>query len=141
MTDNLPPLPKGDITYYITDSTMRRMECDAHSDGQMQAYARAAIDAAMAARGAVPAGWVMVPKDPTLEMLKAGHAYGYPPNIWAAMINSAPVAAAPQQVAQPSEPVCWACDGTGIVTTSSNGSGLIEAPCPNCAAAPQKPKD
>ena len=43
MTDNLPPLPEGDIKYSITDSTMRRMECDAHSDAQMQAYARAAL--------------------------------------------------------------------------------------------------
>jgi hypothetical protein len=28
---------------------------------------------------------------------------------------------------------CWACNDTGVVTTSSNGSGLIEAPCANCA--------
>ena len=27
---------------------------------------------------------------------------------------------------------CWACSGTGSVTTSSNGSGLIEAPCQGC---------
>lgn len=48
MTDNLPPLPKGDITYHITDSVMRQMECDAHSDRQIQAYARA-IESAVAA--------------------------------------------------------------------------------------------
>lgn len=28
---------------------------------------------------------------------------------------------------------CWACNGTGVVTTSSNGSGLIDEPCANCA--------
>jgi hypothetical protein len=27
------------------------------------------------------------------------------------------------------KPACWACNDTGKVTTSSNGSGLIEAPC------------
>ena len=30
-------------------------------------------------------------------------------------------------------PSCWACDDTGTVMTSSNGSGLIESPCANCA--------
>jgi hypothetical protein len=35
---------------------------------------------------------------------------------------------------QPSQaPSCWSCGDTGTVTTSSNGSGLIEAPCANCA--------
>lgn len=32
---------------------------------------------------------------------------------------------------------CWACNGTGMVTTSSNGSGLIETPCTNCASGGQ----
>jgi DnaJ-class molecular chaperone len=27
---------------------------------------------------------------------------------------------------------CWACKGTGIITTSSNGSGLIEDVCMAC---------
>ena len=32
---------------------------------------------------------------------------------------------------------CWACGNTGSVTTSSNGSGLIEAPCAACAPKEQ----
>lgn len=49
--------------------------------------------------------------------------------IWQNENGGAAIAAAPQP-----EPVdeCWACNGTGVVTTSSNGSGLIEAPCKNC---------
>lgn len=31
---------------------------------------------------------------------------------------------------------CWACNGTGVVTTSSNGSGPIEATCENCLGDP-----
>lgn len=36
---------------------------------------------------------------------------------------------------------CRACNGTKVVTTSSNGSGLIEAPCAACAdeEPPRKP--
>lgn len=30
------------------------------------------------------------------------------------------------------DPVCWACKGTKVVTTSSNGSGLIEETCMAC---------
>jgi hypothetical protein len=30
------------------------------------------------------------------------------------------------------KPECWACGGTKMVTTSSNGSGLIEEPCAAC---------
>lgn len=36
-------------------------------------------------------------------------------------------------VAAPYKPACWACDGTGTVKTSSNGSGLIEAECLACS--------
>ena len=38
--------------------------------------------------------------------------------------------AAPYKPATDQE--CWACNGTGTVTTSSNGSGLIEADCLAC---------
>lgn len=43
MTPTLPQLPKGDIRYFITDSTMNRMDCYAHSGSQLEAYALAAI--------------------------------------------------------------------------------------------------
>lgn len=43
-----------------------------------------------------------------------------------------------KQVGVPEE--CWACNDTGVVTTSSNGSGLIEAPCQRCADAPNPPE-
>lgn len=41
----------------------------------------------------------------------------------------------PQQQAEPvayEQTACWACNGLGHVTTSSNGSGLIEEPCIVC---------
>jgi hypothetical protein len=41
--------------------------------------------------------------------------------------------AAAAGVVPPEAPSCWACNDTGTVTTSSNGGGLIEAPCANCA--------
>jgi hypothetical protein len=54
MTDELPPLPPCDIEYTVTDSTMRVMDCYAHSDDQMQDYARAAIAAHEAKQTAEP---------------------------------------------------------------------------------------
>jgi hypothetical protein len=33
---------------------------------------------------------------------------------------------------KPKPTTCWACSGTGSVTTSSNGSGLIEETCAAC---------
>lgn len=36
------------------------------------------------------------------------------------------------QPAPPPSSECWACNDTGTVTTSSNGSGLVEAPCAAC---------
>jgi hypothetical protein len=41
--------------------------------------------------------------------------------------DAAPTAQTPKQ--------CWACNDTGIVTTSSNGSGLIDEPCAACGEA------
>lgn len=35
---------------------------------------------------------------------------------------------------------CWACNGTKLVTTSSNGSGLIEEACSACAQAGEATK-
>lgn len=39
--------------------------------------------------------------------------------------------------AQQPQAECWACNGTHIITTSSNGSGLFDMACPNCAQQPQ----
>jgi len=33
-------------------------------------------------------------------------------------------------------PVCWACNDTRIITTSNNGSGLVEEECPACKEKP-----
>lgn len=41
----LPPLPEPDVTAYITDSAMRSLQVRAHSDRQLEAYARAALAA------------------------------------------------------------------------------------------------
>ena len=41
----LPPLPEPDITAYVTDSAMRSLKVRAHSDRQLQAYARSALAA------------------------------------------------------------------------------------------------
>jgi hypothetical protein len=45
MADTLPPLPEPDVTAYITDSAMRSLQVRAHSDRQLEAYARAALAA------------------------------------------------------------------------------------------------
>jgi hypothetical protein len=62
MTDELPPLPPCDIEYTVTDSTMRVMDCYAHSDDQMQDYARAAIAAHEAKQTAEPVAWARYPR-------------------------------------------------------------------------------
>ena len=43
----------------------------------------------------------------------------------------------PQADSQPApvETTCWACNDTGLVTTSSSGSGLIDEKCQACSAA------
>jgi hypothetical protein len=37
------------------------------------------------------------------------------------------------------EQECWACNGSKTVATSSNGSGLIDAPCEACASPEEAP--
>ncbi len=111
MNDTLPPLPRINHpephTYRFTD--LER----AYIEGYAMNYASKALAAveaerdALAARPAVPAGFVLVPVEPTLEMLTAagreddkafidGMPHGATAaDTWAAMLAAAPTPPAP----------------------------------------------
>jgi len=97
MIDNLPPLPaparrQGQQMSYDGDDTAF---FDCYSNSQMQAYARAAIEANTPAAAA---GWKLVPVEPTKEMLEAMVSSAWLPGCYRAMLAAAPQ---PQPVAQP----------------------------------------
>jgi hypothetical protein len=64
----LPPLPAP--YSFIGFSDVKRATEDVYSAAQMREYAIAALSAVQA----VP-GWVMVPEEPTQEMMRAGDRY------------------------------------------------------------------
>lgn len=111
MTDNLPPLQ-----HHLQNF----LDCLPGSEKQeiteaIQLYASTAIDAALVARGAVPAGWVIFKTsigeiivqapnaDPGGMTLPAGPGGSLSTRILEALCRDL-LAAAPQQVAQPIEP-------------------------------------
>ena len=104
MNDNLPPLPEP-------DTLDRGWELSAYSEEQMQAYARAAIE-----RQSVPAGWMLVPIEPSDEWIARleSQQTGGLESVDADAIRQCIVellAAAPHP-----QPVrCTYCDGTGDV--------------------------
>ena len=108
MTDNLPPLPTPD-THCFDDDTGK--DVWSHSPDQLEAYARAIIEAS---RTAVPAGWVMVPRSlidafPEINPSNYNHDDACDLNRWGCEVVTTAVAA-PQPVAQPGEQAQQAID-------------------------------
>jgi len=88
----LPPLPECDSYCTYKDSH----DYDVWNAENMQAFARAAVLADRAARAVeVPEGWLLVPIEPTLEMIDAwNHRFGSrtvtAQTDWTNMISAAP---------------------------------------------------
>jgi hypothetical protein len=108
MAEALPPLPPPHWPRYYQGS----VPPGAYTADQMQAYARAALEAEAKPAPAEPEGWKLVPVEPTPEMIEAANegddAYTLrcfgpgvqrvmqgPEDHWLAMLAAAPAAPAP----------------------------------------------
>ena len=81
MNDSLPPLPP-----YAPEFKPRwPTDPGGYNEDQMKAYARAAIE-----RQSVPAGWMLVPIEPSEAMTDATYAGQHCSDIWRDMIAAAP---------------------------------------------------
>ena len=81
MNDNLPPMPP------CAPEFKPRWPNDpgGYNEDQMKAYARAAIE-----RQSVPAGWMLVPIEPSEAMTDATYAGQHCSDIWRDMLAAAP---------------------------------------------------
>lgn len=150
-SDVLPALKPSDHPDLIGGWVWRPMEIEA-----IQAYAREAVALALAAQKAVPAGWKLVPVEPTAEMLNAvrwdedafGGKSAWPSDIYKAMLAAAP-STPPSEAEQAEAPAFnldptpisgWGQQPIGMSTTlakcpACHGTGAIGipgAPCPFC---------
>lgn len=84
----------------------------------------------------LPAGWMLVPVDPTIDMLSAADNAGSIPSPRALRIYVAMLAAAP------TPPACASCGGKGWIGGPSFYSpGEGGGPCPDCDTPPASAQD